>query len=820
MPHGVCYVWDPSLIWLHAISDGLIALAYFSIPAIIFLLLRQRPDFPFRRILAWFAAFVFACGLTHVLEVLTIWSPVYWLSGTIKAVTALISIGVAFTLWRLRPVFLQAPSPETYRRLNEELDSLVKERTASLEASNARLRDEIAHRRHAEDKAAALNRTLANRVSEQHTLLDLLPVGIAFKTRDQGVQLMHNQAFSDLFELSLPAIGEPGLPPRELFAPVRSFVEDQELSYEELPLVRSSREGCVITDVEQRIILPSGTKRTLLVSARPLTDDEGNLRGSVATFQDITRRQQAESDLRLVIEASPNAMILADHQGRIQLANTEAHRLFGYEPGTLHDACVDDLVPDGHRQSHQHHRQHFAAHPSKRAMGAGDDLFGCRRDGTRIPLEIGLNPIHLSSGPAVLASIIDLTDRNRSEEERLQFERSLHETQKLESLGILAGGIAHDFNNILTGILGHSSLIRHDNPPPEGDLLEAIDQIELSAERAADLCRQLMAYAGKGKFEQKAINLSHLVTETGKLLEVSVGKVARIRYRLTRNLPSVMGDPTQLRQVLMNLVINASEAVEPKLGIITVSTQVIDAHASYLRALDLTNNLKPGRYITLEVQDDGKGMDAETRGRIFDPFFTTKFTGRGLGLAAVQGIVHNHGGGIRVYSEPDRGTLFKILLPADDASTAELAPAPAAVPAKPRLSGHVLVVDDEPAVRRLAGRALQRFGFAVELVDSGPAALAWFDAHPGTTTLAMVDLTMPDMDGDEVIQELHRRQPELPILLMSGFNEQDIAERFGSRRPDAFLSKPFTIESLLSMVRQCLHLDVDPSADPGSESEK
>ncbi len=687
MPHGVCYVWNPLLIHLHAWGDGLTALAYFSIPLTILYLLRRRADFPFRTMLAWFAIFILACGTTHVFEVISIWSPVYWLSGLSKVITATVSIGVAIALWHQRNDFLNLPSPETYRRLNEELDALVKERTADLTATNERLREEIAHRRSAEEKAASLNHDLHRRVSELRTLLDLLPVGIAIKNREGAAELQYNRTFAELFGVPTPAQEGPYPAPAGLFKGVRCFIDDEEVAYDALPLVRGAREGIARHDVELKVQLPNGTERDLLVSVEPIIEADGQVRGSVGTFQDLTRR-------------------------------------------------------------------------------------------------------------------------TREEQDRLKFERDLHETQKLESLGVLAGGIAHDFNNLLTGILGHSSLIRLAPGQRRPETLEALGQIETSAERAADLCRQLMAYAGKGRFEQKPINLSQLVAETGKLLDVSVGKVAQLVYHLAEGLPAVIGDPTQIRQVLMNLVINASEAVEPKQGRITITTTFIEASAEYLDSLALANELQPGPFLSLEVQDNGKGMDEETRSRIFDPFFTTKFTGRGLGLAAVRGIVQGHRGGIRLYSEPNHGTLFKILLPAaSHPAEQEIKPTVDFVPGS--YHGYILVVDDEHSVRTVAQNALERLGFVVELATNGIDALARIRTEPQHFSLVIVDLTMPEMDGDTVIAELRRIAPHLPVLLMSGFNEQETIQRMGTRLPNAFLGKPFTIDGLLEKVQLCLKPSTD-----------
>jgi len=396
----------------------------------------------------------------------------------------------------------------------------------------------------------------------------------------------------------------------------------------------------------------------------------------------------------------------------------------------------------------------------------------------------------------------DITARRRAEEERTQIDRKLQDAQKLESLGVLAGGIAHDFNNLLTGILGNASLARMDLPaslPAQQNL----QQIEQAAQRAAELCKQMLAYSGKGRFVVQPLNLSQLVEDAAPLLLVSVSKNAVIKYRLEKTLPAVNADVTQLRQILMNLVINASDAFDERSGVIEIATGVMRADAAYLAGTQFAPTLPEGDYVFLEVSDNGCGMDAETLKRIFDPFFTTKFTGRGLGLAAVLGIVRGHHGALKVYSELGRGSTFKLLLPAAK-DAAKALPAEARGEATWRGAGIVLVVDDEDTVRTVASRMLQAFGFEPVVATNGADAVKIFSERRSKIAAVLLDLTMPQMDGAETFTELRRIDPAVKVLLMSGFNEQDAINRFAGKGLAGFLQKPFKPDALREKLRGML----------------
>ena len=393
----------------------------------------------------------------------------------------------------------------------------------------------------------------------------------------------------------------------------------------------------------------------------------------------------------------------------------------------------------------------------------------------------------------------DITARKQAEEERTLIERRLQETQKLESLGVLAGGIAHDFNNLLTGVLGNASLARLELPP-ESPAQESLAQIETGAQRAAELCKQMLAYSGRGRFVVRRLDLSAVVRDTAELIQLSISKNAALRFALAPDLPAITADATQVRQIVMNLVINASDALAEQSGVIAVSTGVMHADRAYLAETHLAPGIPEGRYVFLEVSDNGAGMTAATKARIFDPFFTTKFTGRGLGLAAVLGIVRGHRGALKVYSEAGRGTTFKLLLPCAE-GPAEALPAPADGGAAWRGSGLVLVIDDEETVRAVSARMLTMMGFEPLLAVNGREGADLFARRAGEIAAVMLDLTMPVLDGTATLTELRRLRADVRVLLMSGFTEHDAVDRFAGKGLAGFLQKPFKSDELRAALR-------------------
>ncbi|MBI5771271.1 MAG: CHASE domain-containing protein [Verrucomicrobia bacterium] len=398
---------------------------------------------------------------------------------------------------------------------------------------------------------------------------------------------------------------------------------------------------------------------------------------------------------------------------------------------------------------------------------------------------------------------IDITAQKRAEHDRLALERKLLDGQKLESLGLLAGGIAHDFNNLLTGVLGNAGLARL-SVPPGSPIEPQLRAIEHSALRAAELCRQMLAYAGKGRFVIESADLTLLVEALLPLLNTSIARRAELRLEMSRDLPAVMADATQLRQIVMNLVLNAADAMGPEGGTITIRTGRAPADAAFLATCAAGSDLPPGEFVLLEVSDTGCGMAPEVVARIFDPFFTTKFAGRGLGLAAALGIVRGHRGALHVCSTVGRGSRFQLLLP----PTAERGTLPTAITPPEstwRRAGHVLVVDDEEPVRLVAADMLKSVGLTPRVVNDGLAGIAVFRENPAHYELVLLDLMMPAQSGEETLAALRAIKPGVRVLLMSGYSEGDLLRRLAhDRSPVAFLPKPFTRDALVEKLRVLL----------------
>ena len=397
----------------------------------------------------------------------------------------------------------------------------------------------------------------------------------------------------------------------------------------------------------------------------------------------------------------------------------------------------------------------------------------------------------------------DITDRVEAEASKRALEPRMQEAQRLEGLGVLAGGIAHDFNNLLTPILGDASLALMDLPQvsPARDRLQ---KIQTAARRAASLTHQMLAYAGSGTLHIEPLDLSDLVKEMAQLLESSVGRQALLETRLQPALPAIEGDTAQLSQVVMNLITNAAEAIGDAAGTISIRTDSLDIGRDTDQRRWLGDDLPLGLCVYFEVEDDGCGMDEQTRARIFDPFFTTKLTGRGLGLAAAMGIVKSHGGSIDIQSEPGRGTRFRVIFPAS--ARLEVKPAaPFAATDSWRAEGKVMVVDDDEGVRDLARETLERAGLRVICAANTHQAVELFRRHSDELRLIILDRTMPTPLGSEAFDILRSISPDTPIILVSGYSMEPGAQRFVAKGMAGFLPKPFLPETLLAQARTLLN---------------
>ncbi len=521
--------------------------------------------------------------------------------------------------------------------------------------------------------------------------------------------------------------------------------------------------------------------------------------------------EQSESDserrLRKLIGQTYDAVVLFDAHGRIVYASPSIERVLGFSPQEFAElGAIEATHPDD--------RAGFGAELGQLFEEPGGHLltrFRARhRDGHWCTIENAVvNMLHDPDIAAFISTSRDVSKQVelqeqllRSHEESRLLERRMQESQKLESLGVLAGGIAHDFNNLLMVILGSVSLVQRELDGAHPTLAHVV-QIEEASRRAADLCRQLLAYAGKGRFLLEHVSLNRLIDETTSLLQVSISKKAVLRLHLDAASPAVFADATQLRQVLMNLVINASDAVGDQPGMISIRTGIVSADRTYLEAGFVPPDLPPGDYAYLEVSDSGAGMSPETQARIFEPFFTTKFTGRGLGLAAVLGIVRGHKGALKVYSELGKGSSFKLLLPAGRNEPARPR-AERIAETLPNAGGTILIVDDDINVRKVTSHLVEGLGFRTLEAADGAEALRIYREHASRILCVLMDLTMPRLDGEETFRELRKLQPDVRVLLMSGYNEQDAIARFVGKGLAGFIQKPFMIEELEKQLQRLL----------------
>ena len=401
--------------------------------------------------------------------------------------------------------------------------------------------------------------------------------------------------------------------------------------------------------------------------------------------------------------------------------------------------------------------------------------------------------------------IDDITGIKEAEVERRRIEARILESQKLESLGLLAGGVAHDFNNLLVAILGNADLALHDMTPNSPNY-DCLSEIIKASTQAADLCKQMLAYSGKGRFILQDVNLNDVISEMSSILLVSLSQKASLQLNLAPQLPAIEADITQIRQLLMNTMTNASEALGEETGYVSVTTGAFYCDRNYLKETFTEAELPEGEYVYVDVADSGCGMDEETKGKIFEPFFSTKFTGRGLGLAAIHGIVRGHNGAIKVYSEKGKGTTFKVLFPALG-HTANNGGHSLEKAAEWKGDGTVLLVDDEPSVIQAASRMIKKLGFEAIVATNGAEAVKLYKEQKEEIRCILLDLTMPVMDGKEAFRKLRSFDKKVQVILSSGYNEQEATQLFIGKGLAGFIQKPYRLSSLRDEIRRILDKD-------------
>lgn len=497
--------------------------------------------------------------------------------------------------------------------------------------------------------------------------------------------------------------------------------------------------------------------------------------------------------LEAILDSAAQCILAVGRDGRILAANSKSEAMFGYTPEELQGKPVEVLVPEKAVRSHQRHRDGYFEAPRVRPMGAGVDLVARRKDGSEFPVEISLSHALGGDERLAIAFVSDITERKT-------LEVQLAQSQKLEAIGRLAGGIAHDFNNLLTIITGFDRFLL-DRLSTMDPLRGYAEEIMKAAERASAMTKQLLAFSRRQIVQPKIVDLNKAVRESEQMIRRLMGENIDLVYRLSDNAGRVRIDPSQLDQIVLNLLINSRDAL-PRGGRVTVETAKVQLGEDYAKT---HVGVVPGRFAMLAVTDNGLGMDRSVQEHIFEPFFTTKpmDQGSGLGLATVYGIVKQNGGDIWVYSEVGKGTTFKVYLPRIQRKGDAEAMA-GDVSNKLKGSETVLVVEDERGVRDLICTLLSDKGYNVLVAASPREALEQTSREQGHVDLLLTDVVLPEMSGHELSQKLRLDRPGMKVVYMSGYTENTIVHHGVLEEDVQFVAKPFTFEELLSKVRSTL----------------
>lgn len=639
--------------------------------------------------------------------------------------------------------------------------------------------------------------------------LEQCPVGILLSECPTGRTLYTNKAAAEMLKASQKWLLELDLEKIKSLEERFYEIDGSVCPIEELPIYKVVEKG--EASAKQLIIhYKDGAERTLAISAAPLRDPAGAVFAAVCAIADIGAEIKAKALLKkrtdllnTIIENVNVGILMVGPDLRITAYNRRLVEMSGLPESLFLGHPVVDRFIDFWRET---------AKPDQEVLDrVRRDLL--RRDSFVREFQFGGRVLEYRHSPlpdgGFVRTFTDITERKKAEEDRIRDERAMLHTQKLESLGILAGGIAHDFNNLLLAILGNLELAKSLAGESGEEMRKRLLDAEGAAKRASDLTRQLLAYSGKGKLQLKNFDLTAMVSEMASLLNVSIAKNAELTLRLEKSLPPVKGDPAQVQQVIMNLIVNASEALEGRQGKIAISTGVSAFSTETLSKTRLDCAPPPGQFVFVEVKDDGCGMDEETEKRIFEPFYTTKIRGRGLGMSAVQGIMRSHGGAILLDSVKGKGSSFKMLFPAAEALAAHQDVSPesarsAAAPPSKQLKGCVMIVDDERMIRELCANILKKYGLRIILASGGSEAIELLSAHGAAIDCVLLDVSMPGMDGPETFVKLRELKPDLKIALSSGHSIDDVAASFEGLSVAGFIQKPFQIDSLRDEVERIL----------------
>ena len=527
---------------------------------------------------------------------------------------------------------------------------------------------------------------------------------------------------------------------------------------------------------------------------------------AAALAANVIKRRKKEQELtRLadILQATTDFVGMSDAKGRTIFINRAGRIMMGYgENEDLSGLSITDYHSPDVAQRLQ---QEIIPVLEKKGVWRGQTNFLCK-NGKEIITDQILITHRNDKGEITHYSTIarDISEQIQAEQERATLQSQVEHTQRLESLGVLAGGIAHDFNNILTAILGNAAMAEHKVLTNPQDTQKHLANIVSSSERAAELCKQMLAYSGKGKFVVKALDISAMVEQITRLLEVTIAKNIRIEYQLDEGLPAVEVDAAQIQQVIMNLVMNASDAIGDKTGLISIKTGLMHVDQSYLATTWLSDNLSAGEYVYLEISDTGCGMEQTVQDKLFEPFFTTKFTGHGLGMSAVLGIVRGHQGTIRVSSLPEQGTTFKVLLPVSDKPVQADTSLSDKINNDEAGTGTILVVDDEAAIRDITSQLLQDIGYTTLTAVDGADGIETYRQYQQDIVAVILDMAMPNVDGKTCFTRLQSINPDVKVLLTSGYDELESTTRFAGQGLAGFIQKPYQPETLKARLQSIL----------------
>ncbi len=562
--------------------------------------------------------------------------------------------------------------------------------------------------------------------------------------------------------------------------------------------------------LEFRIIDANGREQWLAHASQPVHDNDGHWAGRRASNRLITDQKHAEKSVQelshwrdALLESTTILVCVQDLDGRFLVWNKGAERMTEYP----RDAVLgsSSLLEVLFAEPADWERSRAILLKAARGEGAAQLQFEIRsKSGRPRTLACFSKPILDVEGAPAGALIlgVDITRQKRAEIDRRELEAQIQQTQKRESLAVMAGGIAHDFNNLLMGILGNASIVLEELPE-ETRIRKNVTQIEKTARRAADLIRQMLAYSGKGRFVIETLNLNIVLQDMLPLLTSALSKKAELILDLAPNLPYMEGDASQLRQLIMNLAMNASEALEDRPGVITMRTGTMYCSKSYLGSTYLDDEHAEGDFVYFEITDTGCGMSEETQATLFDPFFSTKFTGRGLGLAAALGIIHGHRGAVKVDSKQGQGTSVRALFPYGTTIRSG-APRTGTADAQDAPQSTVLVVDDEEAARLVAQEMLERTGYRVIAAADGCEGLQQYQKAPNAIDVVLLDLTMPHLDGEETFHRIRAIRQDARVVLTSGYDEHEVARRFHGLGLAGFLQKPYTPAELRAKIAEAL----------------